>query len=394
MLMRKIKPILKIESHPFYLGPISPGININAPSSFPFYLGVHPKFAIPVLILTDEIRMALSNAYSLGSMLSTPLGKSSLSNERMFEVLNKLLSLFGGNVTNVKFLEIGCGTGALLNELQMRGAKVMGVEIGPQGQEGAKKHGFKVVDKPLESGIIKEQFDCIYSYACIEHITELEKFFSVSINLLKENGLFFHVVPNSEYQFNLGYLDHLVHEHVNYFTPKNGVRLFNCLGFRSAQACTTKAGNELFLWGYYDRTATLTWPGENIQFIDEESEKLKEYSNKLIKSTKRIVSALEKMQSKNQSIGFYAGGFEYSIFLKVLSNIRYFDGDSYKHGMSWLPGLPSIESPLALKKNPVDNLIICKDHYFDAIIKHLVEKINIPDNIQIYKLYDLARGKE
>lgn len=392
--MNKIEPILKIESLPFFIGPISSECNVNVPESLPFYLGIHPKYAIPVLILTDEIREALSVAYCFGSMASTPLGESKLSRDRMFEVLNKLLTLFEGDVKNKKFLEIGCGSGALLNELKKRGANVTGIEIGPQGQEGAKKYGFPVVNKPLASGMFKERFDCVFSYGCLEHITDLDCFFSASRDCLNENGLFFHVVPNSELYFDSGSIDHLAHEHVNYFTPKNGVRLFNCVGFRSAQACPIKAGNELFLLGYYDRAATPTWPGENIQFIQEESEKLKEDSNKLIKRTKRIVSTLERMQSNNQSIGFYAGGFEYSVFLKGINNIRYFDGDSYKHGKAWLRDISPIESPLALKKNPIDNLIICKDHYFDDIVKYLIEKINIPDNIKIFKLNDLARGKE
>ena len=92
--MYAIDPILKNDLHPFYIGPISPESKLNTPTSIPFYLGIHPKYAIPVLILTDEIQIALSNAYSFGSMLSTPLGDSSLSNIRMFEIFNISLTLF------------------------------------------------------------------------------------------------------------------------------------------------------------------------------------------------------------------------------------------------------------------------------------------------------------
>lgn len=385
----KIKPILKIESYPFFVGPISPGTVLNLPAALPFYLGIHPEYAVPVLILTDDIRKALADAYSFGSMLSTPLGESSLSKGRMYEVLDKLLSLFDGKVENIKFLEIGCGNGALLNELKMKGAEVTGIEIGPQGQAAAKKYGIQVVNKPLAPGNFMEKFDCIFSYGCVEHIIELKEFFIASRENLKEGGLFFHSVPNSEVYFNSGVLDHLAHEHVNYFTRENGIRLFNSQGYRNARACTSNTGNELFLWGFYDNTAALTSPGESGRFVLEESEKLKEYSNKLNKNTKRIVTALKEMQSKNQYIGFYAGGDKYGILLKDIDNIRYFDGDSYKHGKSWLQGLPCIESPLALKTMPVDNLIICKEHYYDAIVNYLVKEINIPDKIKTHKLSEL-----
>jgi SAM-dependent methyltransferase len=384
-----IEPILKLEEYPFFIGPVMPGVKVDVPASLPFCLEIHPKYAVPCLVMTDEIRRALASAYSFGSMASTPLGESPLSIERMNEVLEKLLSLFGGDVENAKFLEIGCGSGALLNKFKERGAKVMGIEIGPQGQEGAKKYGFEVIDKPLMSGLLKEKFDCIYSYGCLEHIIDLDEIFMGTRECLEENGLFFHVVPNSELYFASGSLDHLAHEHVNYFTAENGVRLFDSQGFCPAEAATSKAGNELFLFGRYDSRAELIWPGDYTRHIPEEIEKLKEYTDKAIINRKRIMAALKKMQSRGQSIGFYAGGYEYGILLDD-KNIRYFDGDVYKHGKSWLVGLSHIESPLALRTQPVDNLVVCKGHYFNSIVRYLKEEINIPDSIKIHELDSLG----
>lgn len=381
-----MEPVLKLEKHPFYLGPVASDAKLDFPTEFPFYLDVHPQYALPAVILSDDIRAALAKAYSLGSMLSTPLGESTLSTGRMVEVRDKILSLFSGSVEGVKLLEVGCGRGALLNEFKMRGADVRGVEIGPQGQEGARKYGFKVIDQPLESATITEQFDCIYSYACIEHIEALDRFFEASRKYLKDGALFLHVVPNNEFQFNLGYLDHLVHEHINYFTAENGVRLFIAQGFRSVQAGTTNAGNELFVWGYYDSTAPVMWPGDNAAYMRTESEQLKKYADKAHSRTDEIVAALQGMQS----VGLYAGGFEYSGYLNNAGSIRYFDGDSYKHGKSWLLGLPAIEPPQALVNNPVEHLIVCKDHYYDAIVRYLYEEVKIPDSIQIHKLEDLG----
>ena len=51
--------------------------------------------------------------------------------------------------------------------------------------------------------------------------------------------------------------------------------------------------------------------------------------------------------------------------------IRYFDGDVYKHGMAWLAGLPLIEAPEALQRDPVDHLVIFKPHYFKVIAERL-----------------------
>lgn len=389
--MVTIDPILKIEDHPFFLGAISPHLNIDVPVSLPFYLGVHPKHAVPVLILTEEIRDALGKVYSFGSMVSTPLGEGALSQKRMDEVLSKVLFLFGKEVKGAKFLEIGCGSGALLNELKIRGANVTGIEIGPQGQEASRKYGFEVVDKPISHGIFKHKFDCIFSYGCLEHIIELEEFFMASRECIKENGLFFHAVPNSEIYFNEGNLEHLIHQHINYFTTQNGVSLFNDYGFGAPGVDISSAGNELFLWGYYDSTLSLaaSCQAKSQSFL-KEARDLKVYADILDKKIKKIVEVIENKMSCGESIGFYAGGFGYSFLLRGVENIRFFDGDIHKHGKVWLRGFPLIESPLALKEKPVDNLIIFKSHYYNSIVKFLVNEVHIPDDIKIYELNELG----
>jgi 2-polyprenyl-3-methyl-5-hydroxy-6-metoxy-1,4-benzoquinol methylase len=371
-MKNEISPVLKIFSHPFYTGCSSFKSGYEFPSSLPFELGIHQMYAIPRLVVTDEIRKALNNAYSSGSMASTPLGESPLAIDRMDEVLKKLLFLFDGVVEGKRFLEIGCGNGGLLNQLKLRGALVTGLEIGPQAKVVEDRYGIRVLRNPLSVGGLDEKFDCIYSYGCLEHIENLEDFFAASRACLNQGGLFFHSVPNSALSFERVHLDHLLHEHVNYFTPDNGVALLNSQGFCSADSSLTVAGNELMLWGFYHANVTPGWP---LWRIMEESILLENYSKKIELKTKSILEILRKNILDGQSIGFYAGGFEYGFHLTV-GDVRYFDGDVYKHGKRWLPGLPEIESPSKLALNPVDKLIICKPHYFDAI-KNMLVQVNV-----------------
>jgi SAM-dependent methyltransferase len=370
----EIIPVLSITSHPFYTGCANFKDCREFPSSLPFELGVHPKYAVPRLVMTDEIRRALNNAYSVGSMASTPLGESPLANERMNEILKKLLFLFGGGVEGKKLLEIGCGNGELLNQLKLRGAIVTGLEIGPQAKVVEDRYGIRVLRNPLSVGPLDEKFDCIYSYGCLEHIENLDDFFSASRACLNENGLFFHSVPNSALSFECVHLDHLLHEHVNYFTPSNGVALLNAQGFCSAQSSLTGPGNELMLWGFYQKSVVPRWPCER---ISEEAILLESYTKKLNKKIKLTLGALRQIILNGQSVGLYAGGFEYGFHLSA-SQIRYFDGDIYKYGKSWLPGLREIESPNELVFNPVDKLIICKPHYFTNIKNALIQ-INVDE---------------
>lgn len=380
----KIEPILNIEKHPFFVGPVDPYKESELPKNLPFRLGVHPKYAIPRLILDSETITALEKAYSIGSMASTPLGESELSSVRMKEVLNKLLALFSGDVKGCKILELGSGKGALLNELKKMGAIVTGLEIGPQGKEAAERYGISIINKSFKKGVVNDKFDCIYSYGCIEHIIDLDVIFEASRDCLKDKGLFFHVVPNSGYYFDTVSLHHLAHEHVNYFTSFNGVNLFKAQGFCSAKSAFSCAGNELMLWGYYDSSAKPDWP---VELVHKGEKELKIYAEKLREKIDKITSVLKEMISDGKTIGFYAGGFEYGIQLG--GGIRYFDGDSYKHGKSWLTGMPVIESPQALKSAPVDNLIICKSHYFSAIAKN-IEEMGLTKRMCIFNIETLG----
>ena len=382
------EPILGLESHPFFVGPVTAASQATF-MTLPFYLGIDLKFAIPIQILSDEVVQILDKTYSAGSMLSTPLGHSELSRGRLDEMLSKLLSQFRGDIKDSKFLEIGCGSGDLLNELKIRGASVMGVEIGPQGQEGAKKYGFPVIDKPFAPGLIHDKFDCVFSYGCLEHVIDLEDIFMAGRDCLKEEGLFFHGVPNSEQFFSQATFDNLYHEHINFFSSENGARLFESQGFLRARYCTSDAGNDLYLWGYYDEKTELRWPGEDHRTILDEYATLRRYAHMLSENTVRITTALIKILSAGESVGFYAGGFEYGVILGNAGLIRYFDGDSYKHGMAWLPGLSPIEPPHELISRPVDNLIICKEHYFDLILKYLANDVKIPSDIRRYNLRSL-----
>lgn len=368
---------LHISEHPFYIGLIEAGAQISLPASLPFSMGVHPRYAIPRLKVTDEIRDALDRAYSTGSMCSTPLGESHLATVRMDEIIEKILDLFDGSIAGKTFLEIGCGNGELLNQLNLRGAYVTGLEIGPQAEIVEKRYGIKVVRNHLDEKTFSTKFDCIYSYGCLEHIDDLAGFFAASRTCLREGGLYLHSVPNAALSFSKGHLDHLLHEHVNYFTPANGLALLAAQGFGGGDFALSKPGNELMLWGYLDNKTQIRWPqGQIVQ----QTVALKEYAEKIGQNIQTKLKALQGMVSSGKSFGFYAGGYEYGYRLGH-AGVRYFDGDAYKHGKRWLASLPAIEVPASLLEAPVDCLVVCKPHYFPQISRNLISLGVNPDSI-------------
>ncbi len=368
---------LHIAEHPFYIGLIEAGTPTCVPASLPFSMGVHPRYAIPRVKVTEEIRDALDRAYSAGSMCSTPLGESRLATVRMDEIIEKILALFGGDIAGKTFLEIGCGNGELLNQLKLRGALVTGLEIGPQAEIVEQRYGIKVVRSYLDDQTFDTKFDCIYSYGCLEHIDDLAGFFAASRACLQEGGLYLHSVPNAALSFEKVQLDHLLHEHVNYFTPANGLALLAAQCFGAGGFALSKPGNELMLWGYLNATAQLRWPEERVA---PESIALKEYAEKIGQNIDRKFKALQGIIGAGKSLGFYAGGYEYGYRLNH-AGIRYFDGDTYKHGKRWLVGMPAIEAPASLLEEPLDCLVVCKPHYFAEISRSLIGLGVNPDSI-------------
>ena len=109
---------LTISQFPFFVGVVDSNSQPLVPTSLPFSLYIDKKLIIPRLTLTKNILESLEQAYSLGSMLSTPLGDSVLAGERLTEVADMVLSAIGGEIEGKRVLEVGCGTGALLNHLK------------------------------------------------------------------------------------------------------------------------------------------------------------------------------------------------------------------------------------------------------------------------------------
>lgn len=374
-MIENTSSIITLKNHPFFVGVVDNKTKKKIPTEIDFELGVDRMLSIPRLLLNDEIITALNNAYLIGTMISTPLGESDLATDRMNEFIEVIQKCLDNKIMGKKFLEIGCGNGCLLNEIHEKGGIVTGVEIGPQAMSAKEKYALEVINKPIEEFTTEVKFDCIFSYGCLEHIINIESFFNSCRNILKDGGLFIHNVPNIDLSLKNGLIDQLQHEHINYFNPENAMPLLQCQGFIKSDYQLTTAQNEIIIWGYYDSKKILSWPSFRYQ---DEKEKIKKFKRLIDTKTRIIVESINRIIKKKKTIGFYAGGFEYAEILNT-KDIRYFDGDDFKVGKSWILNKPIIESKRNLIKDPVDYLIIFKSHYFEAI-KNTLVKLGVSEN--------------
>lgn len=111
-------------------------------------------------------------------------------------------------VENLRVLEIGFGSGDLLNELCLKGNDVYGTDVGESIVEKARTSGFKNVfhvDASEQSLPFDEDFfDAIYCYEVFEHLTNPHRlFFEIRRVLKPEHNLYFSV-PTQEQTMGYG----------------------------------------------------------------------------------------------------------------------------------------------------------------------------------------------
>jgi 2-polyprenyl-3-methyl-5-hydroxy-6-metoxy-1,4-benzoquinol methylase len=137
---------------------------------------------------------------------------------------------------NPKVLDIGCASGALLEELKKRGWDCTGVEISASQAVYARKRGLTVHSRPLEDcGFPENTFDVILASHLIEHVNDPAALAAGVRRLLIAGGRFFVTTPNiAGFQAKLfgGKWRSAIFDHLYLFSDKTLTSLLEKNGFR------------------------------------------------------------------------------------------------------------------------------------------------------------------
>jgi SAM-dependent methyltransferase len=138
-------------------------------------------------------------------------------------------------------IDIGCNDGALLEALRGAGYReVVGVEPNAMAAELARQKGFAVHTSYLTQALAESltaqggAFDTVYLRHVVEHVSDLEGFFSAVRTLLRDHGFLVMEIPDVEEGLALGSPAILWEEHVSYFTQPLAEYLLQRFGFRIA----------------------------------------------------------------------------------------------------------------------------------------------------------------
>lgn len=129
-------------------------------------------------------------------------------NKRLDVVFNELMPY---NLTNLKVLDAGCGTGWFSREAQARGAAVTALDVGEELlAQVAKKAKVKtkvgsVLKLPFKDGT----FDIVMSNEVIEHVTDARKAIKEMSRVLKPGGLLVITTPNKAWHWSVSIANRL-----------------------------------------------------------------------------------------------------------------------------------------------------------------------------------------
>jgi 2-polyprenyl-3-methyl-5-hydroxy-6-metoxy-1,4-benzoquinol methylase len=140
----------------------------------------------------------------------------------------------------IKCLDLGCGSGLLLETLRDAGySDVRGVDLGPQGVGMARMKGFRVAQADLRDFLREssESFDLITAFDVIEHLErdELLDLLPIIYSHLTPGGRFIIQTPNafSPWAASSRYGD-LTHEWI--FTPHSITSVLQLMGFTEVRS--------------------------------------------------------------------------------------------------------------------------------------------------------------
>jgi len=145
----------------------------------------------------------------------------------------KLISKYSNGNT---ILDIGCGSGELLDLFNQNNWETIGIEPNPNARNFAKlEYGLEVNDEPFISNISDKSKDAITMWHVLEHVSGLNGRMLELKRILKDNGVLFIAVPNRlsydaiHYQKYWAAYD--VPRHLYHFTPDTMKKLLDKFNF-------------------------------------------------------------------------------------------------------------------------------------------------------------------
>jgi SAM-dependent methyltransferase len=347
----------------------------DAPEKLPMYLKEDLISGLISMTSTKDLDRLLEGAYLLGSEPSGYMAESGIGVEYANNFVSYIERTLRRSVNSLKILEIGCGSGHLLNLLAEKGAICVGIEPNSRirSNNSAK---FRIINgffpKDLESE--HSEFDVIIMFAVLEHFPNPKEIVSQILTRLKSEGEVIVAVPDCLPYLETGDPSFLFHEHYQYFTAITLKNLFASEGF-STEVSQSSYGGSLYATARKSPHILKAEPPRSEQKV------LDLFVIKLNKNVKEFECYLNKLADIGYSrIGIWVPSRAINILTLSKINkklkLEFYDDNENIIGKF----LPTFDIPIKnfneFKENPPD-IVIIMSFSFGQIIKKKLENVNL-----------------
>ena len=153
----------------------------------------------------------------------------------------------------VRYLDVGCSTGFVVEAARDRGWNATGIDLNPSAIEFGRSRGLDLRTVPLEdAGFARASFDAISLFDVLEHLLAPARTLRACIDLLAPGGILFIYVPNydSASRLLMGSAAHFIWptHHLNYYTPATMRDLMSRNGLTTELVATEGLDIQDYIW--------------------------------------------------------------------------------------------------------------------------------------------------
>ena len=279
---------------------------------------------------------------------------------------------------SIKVVDIGCGGGLILNEINKRypNCNLYGVDPSPSAKRASEKFNFHLSEEfyPPKDRSAVSGADLILHYDVLEHVANPLSMLEENYHDLCTGGLLVFSVPDCSTAIDNGDISMCIHEHINYFSAKTLKLLVEASGFENVRVFKGKHGGTLFCVAEKQRIRS-----DKISAAGEYSP-LDEFSL-FVQKNQRLCKNLDQFldQIGNATIGFYVPlrTIPYLTKLKLRRDFSFYDDSSFFKN-KFLDGFESkkIRGIENLRAMPPDYTLVMS-HAYGSMIKQKIEALSI-----------------
>ena len=187
------------------------------PETFDISVSLNSENNAITQILNDNVKSNLLKIYSENENIGYLRDDNKLAIGYHNDLLRFLnLFLTSNKVDNI--LEIGCGGCTILEQLQLNGYNVTGLDPSPFARNCSEKKNIKLIEEFFRPELIQEDYEMVFFSDVLEHVFEPIVFLKQLNESLKKGSSIIIAVPDATVEAKTGDYSMLMHQHVSYFT--------------------------------------------------------------------------------------------------------------------------------------------------------------------------------